>query len=193
MGAAASFDHGFALSTESNRYFCHSCHRVFGLDNIENSVDYYCPHCQSTFLEEIVSPRNGSYDSRVVHVIGGPTGLHGGSNNNSRLQTEPLISIRHRTVYGQLTLEQARRISNATAMLRLLELQLREELEHLQHAFETTNMRIDNVNGQQEKPKKLTKVMKSCLRTRPVNIDMACSQVGTTAIGTHYSSSSRPE
>lgn len=147
MGAGASFDVPGLLVGESasdeDRYFCHSCHRVFGLDGVANPTDFYCPHCQSTFLEEI-----------------------GGSSNG--------IAVRHRT-HGSLTTDQARRISSATAMLRLLESQLREELEQLQTAFENANARFSN-DGHGDKNKKLSMIMKARLRTCSVNLDMACSQ-----------------
>jgi transposase-like protein len=144
MGAGASLDPGLSRNNEDgDRYFCHSCHRVFGLGTIQNPSDYYCPYCQSTFLEEL-----------------------GGVSSQ--------ISVRHRT-HGNLTADQARRISNATAMLRLLETQLRDELEHLQTAFEVANARF-NEELQQEKMKKLTKVMKGRLRMTTINLDMACGQ-----------------
>lgn len=127
---------------DGERYFCHSCHRVFGLGTVQNPQDFYCPHCQSTFLEEI-----------------------GGSDQ---------IAVRHRT-HGQLTTDQARRITSATAMLRLLESQLREELETLQLAFAAASARM-NEDGNRAKQKQLTKLMKSRLRGVGVNLDMACSQ-----------------
>lgn len=61
-------------------------------------------------------------------------------------------------------------------MLRLLEAQLRDELEHLQRAFQTANMRINSGPNGSQKTKKLTTVMRSKLRKTIVSLDMACSQ-----------------
>eukprot|EP01038_Epipyxis_sp_PR26KG_P005899 gene5899-8139_t len=152
MGSGASFDAGLTAPAASERYFCHACHRVFGLGNIDSPADYCCPHCHSTFLEEI-----------------------GARNSIQALRSSPYpdpYGLRHPN-HGQLSLEQTRRISNATAMLRLLESQLRDELEHLQHAFETANIRA---NGAQNKPKKMTKAMSIQLKNRVINLDMICSQ-----------------
>lgn len=150
MGSGASFDNGLNLGSTNgdNRYFCHSCHRVFGLGTINNPTDFYCPHCQSTFLEE----------------MGGDAGFYNRSSE--------LVAVRHRNQSSVMTVEQARRMNNATAMLRLLESQLREELEHLQRAVGTFTMNNDN----SEKPKKLTKVMRGRLRNTTVNLDLICGQ-----------------
>lgn len=138
-------DTGLA-SSAGERYFCHSCHRVFGLGGVQSPQDYYCPHCHSTFLEEL-GGRSGE----------GETGAYG-------------MRFGHQ---GQLSSEQERRITNATAMLRLLESQLREELEHLQHAFETANARMGSGGSGK---KKLTKVMTGRCRMRKLTLDMVCSQ-----------------
>lgn len=146
MGAGASMDPNLGIldggSGERERYYCHSCHRVFGLGSVQNPQDYYCPHCQSTFLEEI-----------------------GGSDQ---------IAVRHRN-HGPLTTDQSRRITSATAMLRLLEAQLREELETLQIAFAAASARMSE-DAARNKQRQLTKLMKSRLRTTTVTLDMACSQ-----------------
>lgn len=135
MGAAASFEGGLSsLGRGHPRYFCHACSRAFPLGSNEEHI---CPHCGSTFLEEIGS----------VH-----------QHNH----------------FGQLTIEQARRIANATAMLRLLETQLREELDMLQLAFEQANARAQTIS--QDKPKVLTKIMKSRLRNVELDLDMLCCQ-----------------
>ena len=134
MGSGASFDAGISSSSQDNhgRYFCHSCHRVFGIGGVDRWVfvkiqiaipsfsmvwyfsltrsplDYYCPHCQSTFLEELGNNMFSEYN------FGG-------------MDAERGISVRHRShghSHAQLTNEQSRRISNATAMLRLLETQV---------------------------------------------------------------------
>ena len=146
MGAGASFETGIILQDDSHSpsFVCHSCFHMFRFSTIENS-ERLCPNCQSSFLEQLD---------------------HGMSNRRS-VETD---MNRH----GQLTFEQARRITNATAMLRLLESQLREELEHLQLAFEAANQRISE--SQQEKKKTLTKIMKGKLRNCCISLDMVCSQ-----------------
>jgi hypothetical protein len=148
MGSGASFD-GLAAESNNNnaaRYFCHACHRVFGLGNVDSPPDYCCPHCHSTFLEEF------------------------GSNQR---RNDAAVAVRHRAA-GHLSIEQSRRISSATAMLRLLETQLRDELENLQLAFESANLSINTDSN----TKKLSKIMTSKLKTAHLNLDTVCSQPG---------------
>jgi hypothetical protein len=57
-------------------------------------------------------------------------------------------------------------------MLRLLELQLREELDSLQNAFGTNNVR----RSDEMKVKPLTEIMLQKLRKTPLSLDMICSQ-----------------
>lgn len=140
MGSAASFETNLA-ETNENQFFCHSCHRVFVLVN--PSLDYSCPYCHSSFLEELTA----------------------------RERNSELIPYRRRS-HGQLTLDQARRIANATAMLRLLETQLREELEHLQHAFEAASSNYEARNRKSN----FTRIMKSHLRNMPITLDHLCGQ-----------------
>lgn len=74
---------------------------------------------------------------------------------------------------------QTQRVTTAATMLRLLESQLREELEQLQFAFETAHMRMgaDLRNAAQPVPKaKFTKIMLGKLRTIPLDVDTVCSQ-----------------
>lgn len=145
MGAGASFETGIILHDDSQGpNFV--CHACFHMFRLP--VEYaerLCPNCQSSFLEQI--------DQQVHHR----QVVHSDMNR-----------------HGQLTFEQARRITNATAMLRLLESQLREELEHLQLAFEAANQRISE--SQQEKKKILTKIMKGKLRNCCITLDMVCNQ-----------------
>jgi hypothetical protein len=62
-------------------------------------------------------------------------------------------------------------MQNATAMLRLLESQLREELEHLQRAVGSFT-----INNDESSKKKLTKVMRGKLRNTTVSLDLICGQ-----------------
>jgi DNA-directed RNA polymerase subunit RPC12/RpoP len=143
MGSGVSFDTGLGEETPQDRYFCHFCHRIFAWGNAERPMDSVCPYCNSSFLE-LVSRNERSSDP---------------------------VAASHRT-YSQLSLEQARRITNATAMLRLLETQLREELESLQHAFESANVSLDTRAAKG----KLTHVMKGRLVTKPLSLDTICCQ-----------------
>ena len=68
-----------------------------------NPGEFHCPYCNSTFLEDIGS-------SSVV------------------LATNAIVNARNMA----LSEEQSRRLANAAIMLRLLEAQLRDELESLQ-------------------------------------------------------------
>lgn len=63
---------------------------------------------------------------------------------------------------------QAIRLANAAFMLRLLETQLREEIETL-HRFFVPNMMDEN------KPRPMTETMRDKLRITRVNLDMICS------------------
>ncbi|RYG59714.1 hypothetical protein EON64_19950, partial [archaeon] len=56
MGAAASFDTGLSSALHSSRYFCHACHRILSLTSLSAVQDLRCPHCLSTFLEELGGP-----------------------------------------------------------------------------------------------------------------------------------------
>eukprot|EP00596_Hydrurales_sp_CCMP1899_P000689 CAMPEP_0119036732 /NCGR_PEP_ID=MMETSP1177-20130426/4653_1 /TAXON_ID=2985 /ORGANISM="Ochromonas sp, Strain CCMP1899" /LENGTH=522 /DNA_ID=CAMNT_0006997015 /DNA_START=212 /DNA_END=1780 /DNA_ORIENTATION=- len=132
----------------SSRFFCHACGRVFGLGlgGIGSSDYFCCPHCQSSFLEEIDNPSlSPSADSSGVVV---------------------------RTRNNALSEDQSRRLANAAIMLRLLELQLREELDSLQNAFATNNAR----RSDEIKVKPLTQIMLQKLRKTPLSLDMICSQ-----------------
>ncbi|KAJ1424667.1 hypothetical protein B484DRAFT_451422, partial [Ochromonadaceae sp. CCMP2298] len=144
MGSGASFDMGMSEEGGSGRFFCHTCQRVFQLGGVSSPQDYYCPHCQSTFLEELNANHHPSHRHSDI-LLGG---------------------------HSHLSSEQNRRISNATAMLRLLETQLREELEQLQVAYEAANVQI---NGGTEKAK-MTKLLLGKLRKTPLSLDAVCSQ-----------------
>ncbi len=153
MGAGGSIETagfpGFELHQHDHdttpRYFCHSCNRIFQVSHLHGPV-FTCILCDSSFIEEYTP---------IVQTA-----------HNRRHQLQQQSST--------LTQEQARRITNATAMLRLLELQLREELEQLQQAFEQANQR--QAQQEQQKSMKLTAAMKVKLRQTEMTIDNICSQ-----------------
>jgi RNA polymerase subunit RPABC4/transcription elongation factor Spt4 len=137
------------LGMERDQYFCHSCHRLFGGSFAEPS-EMTCPMCNSAFVE----------------MVQGAT-------------QQDLMPVRRGMVSNsQLTPEQMRRFSNATAMLRLLETQLREELEQLQLSFEADHLRINESlrNGRQSDVPKLSKIMAGKLRMCLLDLDVVCSQ-----------------
>jgi len=157
MGAGASLDGGLGLHAETQRYLCHACHRVYNAP-VHGGQEFVCPNCNSAFIEELggvlrqsdsVLPRTGN--SRFGHIFGS----------------------------DELNTEQSRRITNASAMLRLLESQLREELEQLQHAFESSHLRMNQEiqrNAAEVNKKKLTKVMAGKIRQCKLDLDTVCSQ-----------------
>jgi hypothetical protein len=61
-------------------------------------------------------------------------------------------------------------------MLRLLESQLREELEQLQAAFEAATSRYGNVDGPAGGKKSLSKIIAGKLRKCRLDVDTLCSQ-----------------
>ena len=157
MGAGASFESGLGL--EEEQYFCHACRRVFMLGSPRH--DMTCPHCDSTFLEEVGGVRQsellpGRRGGRPYQNIFGDAG-------------------------GSLSAEQTRRISSAATMLRLLETQLRQELEQLQFAFENNHVRMgdgsrnDQGGAQPAKPK-LSKIMLGKCLECVLDVDTVCSQ-----------------
>ena len=112
MGAGASIGE---TPEGHTKYHCHECHQeVF----IPNGADIACPHCRSSFLEE-------SMDHSVLPF--GRPNLEDSDRNSGGSS-------------GGMTLNQSRRLANAAIMLRILEAQLREELDMLQ-----SNMDRDNI------------------------------------------------
>lgn len=117
---------------------------------------------------------SGRYYCHVCHHIfsGSEVGTNECSNCHSTF-IEQLAEIRPRNIVNeQLTIDQSRRIANATALLRLLELQLRQELEQLQLALEAANARA----GSDSTRKFLSPIMKAKLKSLPVSTDIYCSQ-----------------
>lgn len=77
-----------------------------------------------------------------------------------------------RPIRPDLSVDQSRRIANATAILRLLELQLRQELEQLQATLETANSR----EGGNSNRRVLSPLMKANLKQISLNMEAYCSQ-----------------
>jgi Zn finger protein HypA/HybF involved in hydrogenase expression len=131
-------------------------------DTLSSSEEqFFCHNCHRVFNR---SYGNVSDDSPSCPRCQSPFVEAISSDNESHRD----IARRH----GQLTLDQARRIASATAMLRLLETQLREELETLQLAFEAASGNPLTRN----KGLKLTQAMKCRLRNSVLDLDVLCSQ-----------------
>ena len=113
------------------------CHQCHHLFNLGPGNGLQCPLCDSMFIEEI-----------------GPGGRGGPADMYTSRQGHMLTS------------DQSRRIVNATALLRLLEAQLRDELEFLQRS---------NVQDTTQK-KQMTHAMRFKCRTVDVTMDQICSQ-----------------
>lgn len=159
MGAGGSIDNGLTLETENDRYFCHGCHRVFTLGNGLSPIGASCPYCYCDTLEELSSISRGQNLYPVRRNSRGRFASMFGNHEVSDAQTQ--------------------RVTTAATMLRLLEAQLREELEQLQFAFETAQLRIGTEmrNAAPLVPKaKFTKIMLGKLRTCPLDVDTVCSQ-----------------
>jgi hypothetical protein len=151
MGAAASFDAGGgAVVPSATPFFCHGCTESFFLSESTRRADLVCPRCYSQCLEEVYEDRRGISAGSLIPRIARPFhGLSFGEN---------------------LTYEQSRRLLNASIMLRLLEAQLREELDSLQLAYSAS------LAQEVAKPKDLSPVMLNKLRRPLVSVDMVCSQ-----------------
>ena len=120
-----------------------ACRRVFGFGGTQNPADYSCPYCYSSFLEEIGTPAQAYESNSIV-------------NSRNVLLND----------------EQSRRLATSAIMLRLLEAQLRTELQSLTSGLERDAARRAN----EEKPKPMTQATLCKLRKTKVDIDMLCSQ-----------------
>jgi len=163
MGGGASLEGGLGLEPDMQRYLCHACHRVVTSPSL-SSRDFVCPNCNSSFIEEL-----------------------GGVLRHSDLMPHRQSNNRFVNMFGsdELNSEQSRRITNASAMLRMLESQLREELEQLQLAFESSHLRMSeeirngvnrNAAAAAASKKKLTKIMAGKVRLTKLDLDTLCSQ-----------------
>jgi len=142
MGGGASLENTQLITTSpSLRFYCHSCRNIFiASENVRRS-ELSCPRCQSSFLEDF--------------------NAHPYSNHNGYARNN---------LREELSDEQARRLANAAIMLRLLEIQLRDELEHLQNMYNAS--RQDSTNP----CKPMTQTMIDKIRNPPLTVDMVCSQ-----------------
>jgi len=133
MGAGASFENPSNGESDLNRYFCHSCRRIFAMSTPPAGM--HCPYCQSSFLEEFARRGSARINARDLRI--------------------------------GLSDEQARRLNNAATLLQILEAQLREELNNLQHAFTEAEAR---------KVKPLSRTMLDNLKSTNLTVDMLCDQ-----------------
>ena len=159
MGAGASFDVDPSMETGSDMYggsyFCHQCRRP---TRVDTSDGISCSTCLSTFVEEMPpNSTRGTYEGAMM--------LAGGSHSNEN----SIIPAPRGRYYSNLSDDQNRRLANAAIMLRLLEAQLRDELDNLQ-------MLQAQRDQQEKKIKPLTKIMKRKLREIPLSLDQICSQ-----------------
>lgn len=160
MGAGASFDAdpsmemGNGMRGSDTTHFCHQCLRPTRVDTSLDGIS--CSTCLSSFVEEIQpNSTRGTYDGAMM--------LAGGSHSHDNTITIPAPGGRY---YSNLSEDQNRRLANAAIMLRLLEAQLRDELDNLQM-----------LQAQREKKlNPLTKIMKRKLREIPLSLDQICSQ-----------------
>ena len=88
------------------------------MNNEGTPHSYNCPQCQSSFLEEV------ERSSSIVNAS---------ILNSTVLSSTILSSNILRARNAVLNNEQSRRLANAAIMLRLLEIQLRDELDTLQN------------------------------------------------------------
>jgi len=149
MGAGASFEGGDGPGHghERGNYWCHSCNLQV---EIPRGADMSCPHCRGSFLEE-------SGDHSIVNF--------GGSHHHGPSHSHAMVTNGER---NQLNLEQSRRFANAAIMLRILEFQLRDELEVLQNNYRSQ---------EEEKQKKmLTPCMLASVKDVFVTLDKMCDQ-----------------
>ena len=163
MGAGASFDvdpsmeMGSDIRASDTTHFCHQCRRPTRVDTSLDGIS--CSTCLSSFVEEIPpNSTRGTYDGAMM--------LAGGSHSNENTMTLPAPRGRY---YSNLSEDQNRRLANAAIMLRLLEAQLRDELDNLQ-------MLQAQRDQNEKKIKPLTNIMKRKLREIPLSLDQICSQ-----------------
>lgn len=114
---------------------------------------YFCHECNHIFLKSSEQESVCSYCHSAEIEEFRPTSIN-------------------RQLNYTLSAEQSRRIANATVILRLLELQLRQELEQLQQALEAARSSED----ESSKSQTLSPLMKVKLKYLPLDMDMFCSQ-----------------
>lgn len=164
MGGGISIDSSsFGVVPANTRYYCHACRNIFSHGMAVRRVEMCCPRCQSSFLEEFsTQPITASHQS-PFQMFGTRQLFSGGSQRNRSLQP------------GDLTEDQARRLANAAIMLRLLEAQLRDELEALQLTFATT-LQNSAAAAAQRGPKPLSQIMLDKIGSPELSLDMICDQ-----------------
>ena len=165
MGAGASLDAaghaggggGVRGEAGGGRYYCHECRRSF----LPNDSQLECVFCRSSFLEELENVP-GEQEGE-----GGGAGGGGGGGGGRMRQYE-------------LNEEQTRRLTSAAALLQMLEVQLRDELEMLQTSLVLRGRGQGEdeglVLGGQDKPPAFTQGMKDLLKNVKTSVDMICEQ-----------------
>jgi len=118
---------------------------------------YYCHSCHHVFVKSREEQLCGNCQSSFIEEM-----------------AEFRPTVLDRQMLPTLSADQSRRIANATAILRLLEIQLRHELEQLQTALEAANSSVSE--GNNESKNILSPLMKAKLKKVPLNLDMYCSQ-----------------
>jgi hypothetical protein len=167
MGAGASLDAaghaggggGVRGEAGSGRYYCHECRRSF----LPNNSQLECVFCRSSFLEEL---------ENVPGEQEGEDGGGGGGGGGGRMRQY------------ELNEEQTRRLTSAAALLQMLEVQLRDELEMLQTSLVLRGRGQGQgedeglvLGGQgQDKPPAFTQGMKDLLKNVKTSVDMICEQ-----------------
>jgi hypothetical protein len=119
----------------------------------EGNLNFFCHSCRHAFIMNQSNPSVDHYCPRCQSTF-----------------LEQVSASSHFHNFVELSEDQSRRLANASMMLRLLEVQLRDELEHLQMAYL-------NINSEQAASKKpMTALMKEKLRHPIMSVDMICSQ-----------------
>lgn len=140
MGGGASMDDGFGI--EDSEY--------------DRDLRYFCHSCRYVFSSSTRSGIDSCPDcnSSFVEEFG---------------RSRPIDLSAANSSSAQLSDEQSRRLMNASIMLRLLEVQLRDELEHLQSIYN-----VNHVQHHANTVSPITSRMREKLRFPILDIDMLC-------------------
>lgn len=124
----------------------------------DDSTRYFCHSCRYVF------DLNSPFNARVVHTC--PRCHSSFLEEFGGDRSSYMGNFRH---HSELNEEQSRRLANAAIMLRLLEAQLRDELENLQFQYAASRQ-------EQQKPAPMSTLMLDKLRQPKLSVDMMCSQ-----------------
>ena len=158
MGAGASMETLLSGSEGSNRFFCHQCNRMFPQDFGE-PLPSSCIYCESTFIEHIVQ-------QPIIHRL------------RDRQQGDR----------SALNEEQTRRLLNAALMLRLLEHQLRDELQQLNETYSglTGGGGVGDETKSKVEGSSLSVLEQAKLRNVPATLDSIINQPGCPICSEEY-------